>query len=178
MILGLGRPFGEGNGNLLQYSCLGNPLGRGSWWGTVHSTNKAKHIFSLQGNEIITKQCLLAYSFMHIIHNILYHVNTKWETMLRKASVMNCCCNILCTSMGLYHSQKKWNMFKYTSFAKTSLFTSRNSIFCFLTPLNCQTPQICSNIMGTTLCFPCLLHSHPIGIPLPSVNCQQLSLYY
>ena len=28
---GSGRSRGEGNGNLLQYSCLGNPLDRGAW---------------------------------------------------------------------------------------------------------------------------------------------------
>ena len=27
---GLGRSPGEGNGNLLQYSCLGNPIDRGA----------------------------------------------------------------------------------------------------------------------------------------------------
>ena len=26
---------GEGNGNPLQYSCLGNPMDRGPWWATV-----------------------------------------------------------------------------------------------------------------------------------------------
>ena len=26
----------EGNGNPLQYSCLGNPVDRGAWWATVH----------------------------------------------------------------------------------------------------------------------------------------------
>ena len=26
----------EGNGNLLQYSCLGNPMDRGAWQATVH----------------------------------------------------------------------------------------------------------------------------------------------
>ena len=26
---------GEGNGNPLQYSCLGNPMDRGAWWTTV-----------------------------------------------------------------------------------------------------------------------------------------------
>ena len=30
LIPGLGRSPGEGNGNLLQYSCLGNPMNRGS----------------------------------------------------------------------------------------------------------------------------------------------------
>ena len=35
-ISGLGRSSGEGNGNLLQYSCLENALDRGAWqapWG-------------------------------------------------------------------------------------------------------------------------------------------------
>ena len=31
-----GRPLGEGNGNPLQYSCLGNPMDRGAWRATVH----------------------------------------------------------------------------------------------------------------------------------------------
>ena len=30
------RAPGEGNGNPLQYSCLGNPMDRGAWWATVH----------------------------------------------------------------------------------------------------------------------------------------------
>ena len=32
----LGRSPGLGNGNLLQYSCLENPMERGAWWATVH----------------------------------------------------------------------------------------------------------------------------------------------
>ena len=35
-IPGLGRSPGEGNGNPLQYSCLGNPMYRGAWWAIVH----------------------------------------------------------------------------------------------------------------------------------------------
>jgi len=31
---------GEGNGNPLQYSCLGNPMARGAWWATVHGIAK------------------------------------------------------------------------------------------------------------------------------------------
>ena len=30
-IPGLGRSFGEGTGNPLQYSCLENPMDRGAW---------------------------------------------------------------------------------------------------------------------------------------------------
>ena len=35
LILGSGRTPGEGNGNPLQYSRLGNPMDRGAWWTTV-----------------------------------------------------------------------------------------------------------------------------------------------
>ena len=31
---------GKGSGNLLQYSCLGNYMGRGGWWPTVHGGHK------------------------------------------------------------------------------------------------------------------------------------------
>ena len=35
-IPGSGRSSGEGNGNLLQHSCLGNPMDSRTWWVTVH----------------------------------------------------------------------------------------------------------------------------------------------
>ena len=35
-IPGSGRSPREGNGNPLQYSCLGNPMDRGVWWTTVY----------------------------------------------------------------------------------------------------------------------------------------------
>ena len=38
--LGWGRSPGEGNGNPLQYSCLGNPMDRGAWWATVGGVAK------------------------------------------------------------------------------------------------------------------------------------------
>ena len=36
----LRRSPGKGNGNPLQYSCLGNPIDRGAWWATVHRVTK------------------------------------------------------------------------------------------------------------------------------------------
>ena len=39
-MLGSGRYPGEGNGNLLQYSFLGNPMDRETWWATVHGVTK------------------------------------------------------------------------------------------------------------------------------------------
>ena len=40
LILGLGRSPGEGNGNPLQYSGLGNPMDREAWQVTVHGFAK------------------------------------------------------------------------------------------------------------------------------------------
>ena len=40
LILGLRRSPREGNGNFLQYSCLGSPMDRGAWQSTVHGVTK------------------------------------------------------------------------------------------------------------------------------------------
>ena len=42
LIPGLGSYPGEGNGNPLWYSCLGNPMDRGAWWTTVHGVAKSQ----------------------------------------------------------------------------------------------------------------------------------------
>ena len=39
---GLGRSLGGGHGNSLQYSCLENPMDRGTWWATVHRVAKSQ----------------------------------------------------------------------------------------------------------------------------------------
>ena len=40
---------GEGNGNPLQYPCVGNPMDRGAWWATVHGVAR-------DGHDLVTKQ--------------------------------------------------------------------------------------------------------------------------
>ena len=39
-IPGSGRSSGEGNGNPIQYSCLGDPMDRGAWRATVRGGHK------------------------------------------------------------------------------------------------------------------------------------------
>ena len=48
-IPGLGSLPGEGHGNPLQYSCLGNPMDRGAWWAIVHGVARVRH-------DLATKQ--------------------------------------------------------------------------------------------------------------------------
>ena len=38
----LGRSPGGGNGNPHQYSCLGNPMNRGTWWATVRGVTQSR----------------------------------------------------------------------------------------------------------------------------------------
>ena len=48
LIPGTGRSSGEGNGNPLQYSCLGNPMDRGAW----RATGGLQRI----GHDLVDKQ--------------------------------------------------------------------------------------------------------------------------
>ena len=43
LISGSGRSPGGGNGNPLQYSCLGNPMERGTWQATVLGVARVRH---------------------------------------------------------------------------------------------------------------------------------------
>ena len=49
LIPGSGRSPGEGNGNPLQCSCLGNPMDREAWW-AFHGVTKR------DGHDLVTKQ--------------------------------------------------------------------------------------------------------------------------
>ena len=42
LIPGSGRSSGAGHGNLLQDSCLENPMDRGAWWAAVHRVAKSR----------------------------------------------------------------------------------------------------------------------------------------
>ena len=47
LIPGSGRTPGEGNGNPLQYSRLGNPMDRGAWQATAHGVTQSRTRLSL-----------------------------------------------------------------------------------------------------------------------------------
>ena len=42
-IPGSEKPPGRGNGNPIQYSCLGNHMDRGTWQATVHEVTRIAH---------------------------------------------------------------------------------------------------------------------------------------
>ena len=79
-IPGSGRSPGEGTDNLLQYSCLENPMDRGTWWPTVHGVTKSQtqlctHMVSCYGSPqvnqatyplIVTVSGYFLYNFLFV----------------------------------------------------------------------------------------------------------------
>ena len=53
-----GRSPGEGNGNPLQCSCLGNPKDRGAWQATIHRVTKESDTTKQLNNNNIVSQDL------------------------------------------------------------------------------------------------------------------------
>ena len=51
-IPGSGRSPGEGNDNPLQYSCLEDPMDRGTWWATVRGVSKSQTQMSDKQGEV------------------------------------------------------------------------------------------------------------------------------
>ena len=54
LIPGSGRSPGEGNGNPLQYLCLGNPTDRGAWRATVQGVVKEWDMTQQLNNNFTT----------------------------------------------------------------------------------------------------------------------------
>ena len=68
-ILGLGRSPGGGNGNPLQYSCLGNSMDRGAWRAILHRV--AKELITTYGvNNNNMNVCLVRASKESILPSI------------------------------------------------------------------------------------------------------------
>ena len=49
----VGKIAGKGNGNPLQYCCLGNPMDRGAWQITVHGVTKSKTRLSTASQTVL-----------------------------------------------------------------------------------------------------------------------------
>ena len=73
-IPGLERCPGEGNGNPLLYSCLGNLMDRGGWWATVHGV--AKSWIRLNDEH---------FHFYFFKHKVALHVWENFASFFREA---------------------------------------------------------------------------------------------
>ena len=64
-IPGSGRSLGGGNGNLLQFSCLGNSTARGAWWAAVQEVTESNRTATLKTQEDIPATGLTTNTCVH-----------------------------------------------------------------------------------------------------------------
>ena len=88
-IPGSGRSPGEGNGNPFQYSCLENPMDRGTWCATVHGVTEIWTWLSMWWTDGCPSQALwfmlhkftlvsaftIIKSFIHFLKNLALNMN-------------------------------------------------------------------------------------------------------
>ena len=73
---GSGRSPGEGNGNPLQYSCLGNATVRGAWWTAVHGVTKN---WTEHAHSYLCKPA--SYSYLRLLTTQVFKLQT-WVPFL------------------------------------------------------------------------------------------------
>ena len=89
---GSGRFPEGGNGNPLQYSCLGNPMERGAWWATVHrisELDKTKHTEKMQIVEPVIACCADSCKVLRKISTPKFTVNIL---LFQSCPLLSHCC--------------------------------------------------------------------------------------
>ena len=74
LIPGSGRSAGEGNGNPLQCSCLGNYIDREAWWTTVHGITKVRHALAIKTEKEKLKSTIFQSTSLSIYYIYKYNL--------------------------------------------------------------------------------------------------------
>ena len=85
---GWGRSPGGGNGNPLQYSCLGNPIDRGACWATVHGVAKSWTRLSTHAHTHLDPshaQCFPIVPVLDVLVGTTNHQSFSLEPVIRYA---------------------------------------------------------------------------------------------
>ena len=78
---GSGRSPGGGHGNLLQPSCLENPMDTGAWWATIHGVTKSQTQLSTETH--------------HSTQALCSPKGTNWTTCSLAKNLLVCQCQVL-----------------------------------------------------------------------------------
>ena len=91
LIPGLGRSPGAGHDNPLQYSCLENPMDKGSWWSRVHEVTKVRYNWSdLTCKQWIQRQCTHLKGIKCIVLSILRNNILSGQNVLFLVQLLSC----------------------------------------------------------------------------------------
>ena len=97
-IPGLGKSPGEGNSNPLQYSCLENPMDRGTQWAAVHGVIRVGHCFKAKPPPRAAECFPCAGQFWNCLPGFVNLNNSKewisnfvgWDLDLGTTHLINC----------------------------------------------------------------------------------------
>ena len=90
-MLGLGRSPGGGHGNPLQYSCLENPMDRGTWWATVHRVTKCRTRLDLQKpfpSQTLNLQRWFPWLTEWVLQYPAGHLTSLWSPVYQPDSIL------------------------------------------------------------------------------------------
>ena len=75
---------GEGKGNPLQYSCLGNPMDRGAWWAAVHGVTKESDVTEWLNNDNRLFQWVLHEHLFYLAFNFVPSLKSLYVPSSKK----------------------------------------------------------------------------------------------
>ena len=79
---GLERSPGGGNGNPLQYSCLGNLMDRGAWWAIVHGFTKESDTIKQLSTHILLFYFPITFNHLKSLYLCLVDIFLLWKRLL------------------------------------------------------------------------------------------------
>ena len=82
----LGRSPGGRHGNLLQYSCLENPMERGAWQATVHRVAKSQ----TQLKQLSTQTLTNSYMDTWVLNGLPISTLTSLESVFQVGCLLGC----------------------------------------------------------------------------------------
>ena len=66
--------IGEGNGNLLQYSCLENPRDRGAWWAAAYGIAQSRTWLKWLSSSSMSTELVMSSKHLILCHPLLCHL--------------------------------------------------------------------------------------------------------
>ena len=88
-IPGSARPSGEGNGNPLQYSCLGNAMDRGAWRATAHEITKSCTLLSTHAYTLSICACVYSLFYIFLDYSLYMFQHQHIRTGISLVSIYN-----------------------------------------------------------------------------------------
>ena len=129
---GLGRSPGEGHGNLLQYSCLENPIGRGA---TAHRVTKSQTQLKWVCMHIYTHEHIGALQVAQLMKNDEVRHREAWHAAVRGVA------------------KSRTRLGNWTTTTKTYHKLDHGSPFCRLPVDSGEQYKECGNVERTSVCF-------------------------